>query len=77
MVYYTCSICGLFVKVFILRKIRPRAISTYMALEVALDVLSIKTNHVTYVIGQICTCVLAYLWNRPTVLSVCLNVNPY
>jgi len=30
----------------------------YMALEVALDVLSIRTNHVTYVIGELCTCFL-------------------
>ena len=56
--YLYNSICGLFVKVFILRKIRRRAISMYMVLEVGLDVLFIRTNHVTYVIGRLCSCLL-------------------
>jgi len=41
----------------------------YMALAVALDVRFIRINHVTYVIGQLCTCVLDYLCSRPTVVS--------
>jgi len=46
------------IKVSILRKIRRRAISTCMVLVVGLDVLSIKTNRVTYVIGESCSFLL-------------------